>query len=40
MVPLVIGICYSFRKFSAFSSEYVGLAQYRDAVGDPVLQAP
>ncbi|TGV29568.1 sugar ABC transporter permease, partial [bacterium M00.F.Ca.ET.168.01.1.1] len=28
LVPLIIGISYSFRKFSAFKSQYVGLAQY------------
>ena len=29
LVPLIIGISYSFRKFSAFRSEFVGLGQYR-----------
>ena len=29
VVPLIFGISYSFRKFSAFKSEYVGLAQYQ-----------
>ena len=29
LVPLIIGISYSFRKFSAFRSEYVGLGQYQ-----------
>jgi multiple sugar transport system permease protein len=37
IVPLIIGISYSFRKFSAFRSEYVGLGQYRTMLGDPVL---
>ena len=37
IVPLIIGISYSFRKFSAFRSEYVGLGQYRTMIGDPVL---
>jgi multiple sugar transport system permease protein len=37
IVPLIIGISYSFRKFSAFRSEYVGLDQYRTMVSDPVL---
>jgi multiple sugar transport system permease protein len=37
VVPLVIGISYSLRKFSAFKSEYVGLGQYRTMLGDEVL---
>ena len=37
VVPLVIGISYSLRKFSAFRSEYVGLGQYRTMFGDEVL---
>ncbi|WP_119273314.1 carbohydrate ABC transporter permease [Taklimakanibacter deserti] len=37
IVPLIIGIGYSFRKFSAFRSEFVGLGQYRAMLGDPVL---
>src|SRR6185436_12628903 len=37
IVPLIIGISYSFRKFSSFRSEYVGLDQYRTMVSDPVL---
>ncbi|HTN98897.1 MAG TPA: sugar ABC transporter permease, partial [Nordella sp.] len=37
IVPLIIGISYSFRKFSAFRSEYVGLDQYRALFSDPVL---
>ncbi len=37
VVPLVIGISYSLRKFSAFRSEYVGLGQYRTMLGDDVL---
>jgi multiple sugar transport system permease protein len=37
VVPLIIGISYSFRKFSAFRSEYVGLDQYRAMMVDPVL---
>ena len=37
IVPLVIGISYSVRKFSAFRSEYVGLGQYRTMLGDDVL---
>jgi len=36
-VPLIIGISYSFRKFSAFRSEYVGLEQYRTMLTDDVL---
>jgi multiple sugar transport system permease protein len=36
-VPLVVGIAYSFRRFSAFRSEYVGLAQYERMLHDPVL---
>jgi multiple sugar transport system permease protein len=37
IVPLIVGIGYSFRKFSAFHSEFVGLGQYRTMLGDPVL---
>ena len=37
IVPLVIGISYSLRKFSAFRSEYVGLGQFRTMLGDEVL---
>lgn len=37
IVPLIIGISYSFRKFSAFRSEYVGLEQYRTMLTDDVL---
>ena len=37
LVPLIIGISYSFRKFSAFKSEFVGLAQYRAMLTDAVL---
>jgi multiple sugar transport system permease protein len=37
IVPLIIGIGYSFRKFSAFRSEFVGLGQYRAMIADPVL---
>jgi multiple sugar transport system permease protein len=37
IVPLVIGISYSLRKFSAFRSEYVGLGQYRTMLSDEVL---
>ena len=38
LVPLVIGISYSFWKFSAFRSEFAGLGQYRTMAGDPVLR--
>jgi multiple sugar transport system permease protein len=37
LVPLIIGISYSFWKFSAFKSEFAGLDQYRAMVADPVL---
>ncbi|MBN9256149.1 MULTISPECIES: sugar ABC transporter permease [unclassified Mesorhizobium] len=37
LVPLVIGISYSFRKFSAFKSEFVGLGQYQAMLSDQVL---
>jgi multiple sugar transport system permease protein len=37
LVPLIVGIGYSFRKFSAFHSEFVGLAQYRAMLSDPIL---
>jgi len=38
LVPLIIGISYSLRKFSAFHSEFVGLGQYRAMMSDSVLQ--
>jgi multiple sugar transport system permease protein len=38
VVPLIIGISYSFRKFSAFRSEFVGLGQYRAMLHDDVLR--
>lgn len=37
LVPLIVGISYSFRKFSAFKSEFVGLAQYQAMFSDAVL---
>src|ERR1700761_3793337 len=37
LIPLVVGIGYSFRRFSAFRSEYVGLDQYRAMLQDPAL---
>jgi multiple sugar transport system permease protein len=37
LVPLIISIAYSFRRFGAFRSEYVGLGQYRRMLTDPVL---
>lgn len=37
LVPLVIGISYSFWKFSAFRSEFAGLDQYRRMLTDPDL---
>lgn len=37
LVPLIVGIGYSFRKFSAFKSEFVGLAQYQAMLSDPIL---
>jgi multiple sugar transport system permease protein len=37
LIPLVVGIGYSFRRFTAFRSEYVGLDQYRRMLGDPAL---
>ena len=37
VVPLIVGISYSFRKFSAFKSEFVGLAQYQAMFSDAVL---
>lgn len=37
VVPLIFGISYSFRKFSAFKSEFVGLAQYQAMLHDQVL---
>ena len=39
VVPLIFGISYSFRKFSAFKSEYVGLAQYQALLHDPRSRA-
>ena len=37
LVPLIVGVSYSFRKFSAFKSEFVGLDQYRAMLTDTVL---
>lgn len=37
LVPLIIGISYSFWKFSAFKSQFAGLDQYRTMLTDPVL---
>jgi multiple sugar transport system permease protein len=37
LVPLIVGIGYSFRHFTAFRSEYVGLDQYRAMLHDPDL---
>lgn len=37
LIPLVVGIGYSFRKFTAFRSEYAGLGQYRAMLHDPAL---
>jgi multiple sugar transport system permease protein len=37
LVPLILGIAYSLRKFGAFHSQYVGLAQYRAMLHDPAL---
>lgn len=37
LVPLIVGISYSFRKFSAFKSEFVGLGQYQAMLSDPLL---
>lgn len=37
LVPLVLGILYSLRKFTAFRSTFVGLDQYRAMLHDPVL---
>jgi multiple sugar transport system permease protein len=37
LVPLIIGIAYSFRRFGAFRSEFVGLGQYRRMLTDPIL---
>src|SRR5436190_14937378 len=38
LVPLIIGISYSFWKFSAFHSEFAGLDQYRAMAADPVMR--
>jgi len=37
IVPLIIGISYSFWKFTAFKSQFAGLDQYRTMLGDGVL---
>lgn len=37
VVPLIFGVSYSFRKFSAFKSEYVGLGQYQALLHDANL---
>jgi multiple sugar transport system permease protein len=36
-VPLLLGLSYSFYKFGAFRSEFVGLDQYKALVSDPLL---
>jgi multiple sugar transport system permease protein len=37
LVPLILGVAYSFRRFGAFRSEFVGLEQYRRMFADPLL---
>ncbi len=37
VVPLIFGISYSFRKFSAFKSEFVGIGQYEALLHDANL---
>ena len=37
LVPLVVGFGFSLRRFSAFRSQYVGLAQYAKMLHDPAL---
>ena len=37
VVPLIIGISYSFWKFSAFKSQFAGLDQYRTLLQDEVF---
>ncbi len=37
VVPLIIGISYSFWKFSAFKSQFAGLDQYRTLLADQVF---
>ncbi len=37
LAPLIIGFSYSFRKFTAFRSEFVGLDQYRAMFSDEAL---
>lgn len=37
LAPLVLGVAYSFRKFSAFHSTFVGLDQYRAMLHDSAL---
>ena len=37
VVPLIIGISYSFWKFSAFKSQFAGLDQYRTLLADSVF---
>jgi multiple sugar transport system permease protein len=37
LVPLIVGVSYSFRKFSAFKSEFVGLDQYQAMLTDAAL---
>lgn len=39
IVPLIIGISYSFWKFSAFKSQFAGLDQYRTLMADQVFHA-
>ena len=37
-VPLAVGVSYSFYRFGAFRSEFVGLGQYEAMLTDPVLR--
>ena len=39
LVPLIVGLTFSFRRFTAFKSEFAGFAQYARMVDDPTLHA-
>ena len=39
LVPLLVGLAFSLRRFGAFRSEFVGLDQYRRMLDDPALHA-
>ncbi len=39
LAPLIVGLAFSFRRFTAFRSEFVGFGQYARMLDDPTLHA-